>query len=163
MTLARDLVHAGDCVAFAQDRLGFEPEPWQAQAMRSTSKQIALNVCRQAGKSTSTAIIALHTALFDPGLCLIAPRSLRQSRELFAKVASFLKQLEAPAVELEEDNRLSCTLRNGARIVSLPGDAATVRGFSSGPLRSGIRLPGRSPYRISALDPLNCFTFRETE
>jgi hypothetical protein len=130
MSLARDLIHAADCVAFARDRLGFEPEPWQARAMRSTAKQIALNVSRQAGKSTSTAIIALHTALFDPGLVLIASRSQRQSRELFAKVTTFLKKLE-PVVELDEDNRLSCALKNGSRIVSLPGDGATVRGFSA--------------------------------
>ena len=130
MSLTRDLLYATDCVAFAHDRLKFEPEPWQAQAMNSTSLQIILNCSRQSGKSTSTSIKALHTALYDPGLVLIASRSLRQSSLLFSKCTNFLKQLE-PVEVLEEDNRLSCTLRNGSRIVSLPGDAATVRGFSN--------------------------------
>jgi len=31
---------------------------------------------------------------------------------------------------LAEDNKLSCQLSNGSRILSLPGDARTVRGFS---------------------------------
>jgi hypothetical protein len=55
---------------------------------------------------------------------------LRQSKELFCKVTRFLKSLE-PVEPLEEDNRCSCELANGARIVSLPGDPATVRGFSA--------------------------------
>ena len=65
-----------------------------------------------------------------PGLVLLVSPSLRQSRELFAKVIGFLKELE-PVEQLEEDNNSSCTLANGARIVSLPGDPDTVRGFSA--------------------------------
>ncbi len=34
-------------------------------------------------------------------------------------------------VPLEEDNRLSFTLSNGSRVVSLPGTSETVRGFSA--------------------------------
>ena len=60
---------------------------------------------------------------------LISP-SLCQSKELFNKVIGFLKSLQ-PAQVLEEDNRLSCTLENGSRICSLPGDPKTIRGFSA--------------------------------
>jgi len=42
----------------------------------------------------------------------------------------FLRSLE-PAETLDEDNRLSCALANGSRIVSLPGDPKTIRGFSA--------------------------------
>jgi hypothetical protein len=65
-----------------------------------------------------------------PGLVLLVSPSLRQSRELFGKVIGFLKRLE-PVEQLEEDNKSSCTLANGARMVSLPGDPDTVRGFSA--------------------------------
>jgi hypothetical protein len=41
----------------------------------------------------------------------------------------FLRRLE-PVEQLEEDNKLSATLANRSRIVSLPGDPKTVRGFS---------------------------------
>jgi hypothetical protein len=60
---------------------------------------------------------------------LISP-SLRQSKELFGKVTTYLKALQ-PVQVLEEDNRLSCTLENGSRICSLPGDSKTTRGFSA--------------------------------
>src|SRR5262249_5093120 len=85
----------------------------------------------QAGKSTATAVVAFHAALFEPGsLILLVSPSQRQSRELFAKLMDFLRSLE-PAETLDEDNRLSATLANRSRIVSLPGDGKTVRGFSA--------------------------------
>jgi hypothetical protein len=128
--IGQRVVWALDPVSFAEDRLGFVPDPWQAQLLRSQSQQILLNCCRQSGKSTTTAIVALHTAIYDPGLILCVSQAQRQSRELFAKVVAFLKQLE-PVQALEEDNKLSCELANGARIVSLPGDPDTIRGFSA--------------------------------
>src|SRR5437868_276554 len=113
LDLALDLAHALDPVAFVQDRLKFEPDPWQASLLRSRAPWILLNCCRQSGKSTTTAAVALHTAIYDPGLILLVSPSLRQSKELFAKVTGFLKDLE-PAEVLEEDNKSSCTLANGA-------------------------------------------------
>jgi hypothetical protein len=86
LDLALDLAHALDPVAFVQDRLKFEPDPWQASLLRSRAPWILLNCCRQSGKSTTTAAVALHTAIYDPGLILLVSPSLRQSKELFAKV-----------------------------------------------------------------------------
>ncbi len=129
--MAVDLRCALDPVAFAVDRLGFTPDLWQADVLRSSGKNILLNCSRQAGKSTTTAIIALHEAFYQTqSLILLISPSLRQSRELFAKVCVFLKMLE-PRPILEEDNRLSFTLGNGSRVVSLPGTGETVRGFSA--------------------------------
>src|SRR6185295_12083161 len=102
LDLALDLAHALDPVAFVQDRLKFEPDPWQARLLRSRAPWILLNCCRQSGKSTTTAAVALYTAIYDPGLILLVSPSLRQSKELFAKVIGFLKDLE-PAEVLEED------------------------------------------------------------
>ena len=129
-SLALDLVHSLDPVAFAEDRLGFAPDRWQAGLLRSRRRQVILNCSRQSGKSTAAAILALHTALYTPeSLVLLVSPSLRQSKELFGKVTGFLKGLE-PTEVLEEDNRLSCALANRSRIVSLPGDQKTIRGFS---------------------------------
>jgi Terminase large subunit, T4likevirus-type, N-terminal len=124
------LVWALDAVSFAEDRLGFIPDPWQRLLLRSQSRWVLLNCCRQSGKSTTTAIVALHSAIYDPGLVLCVSPSLRQSRELFAKIIAFLKTL-APVEPLEEDNKSSCELANGSRIVSLPGDPDTIRGYSA--------------------------------
>ena len=109
LDLALDLAHALDPVAFVQDRLKFEPDPWQARLLRSRAPWILLNCCRQSGKSTTTAALALHTAIYDPGLILLVSPSLRQSKELFAKVTGFLKDLE-PAEEKSLLNRANSLL-----------------------------------------------------
>src|SRR5438094_5914650 len=70
LDLALDLAHALDPVAFVQDRLNFDPDPWQARLLRSRAPWILLNCCRQSGKSTTTAALALHTAIYDPGLTI---------------------------------------------------------------------------------------------
>ena len=120
--LAAELRCALDPVAFARERLGFEPDPWQADVL-GLSGNTLLNCSRQTGKSTCTAIIGLHTAVYMPeSLVLLGSPSLRQSRELFVKVTAFLRKLE-PAPPLEEDNRLSLALGNGSRVVCLPPSA----------------------------------------
>jgi Terminase large subunit, T4likevirus-type, N-terminal len=127
----RQLAHSLDPVLFAREALGFEADPWQQILLRTTAMQVILNNSRQSGKSTVTAILALHKAVFMAGsLILLISPSLRQSKELFSKVTTYLKALQ-PAQILEEDNRLSCTLENGSRICSLPGDPKTVRGYSA--------------------------------
>ena len=61
---------------------------------------------RQAGKSTTTAIIGLHQALYySSSLVLLVSPSLRQSRELFGKEQLFMKGLDTQP-KLDEDNRL---------------------------------------------------------
>jgi hypothetical protein len=131
INLARDLAHGLDPALFATDRLNFRPDDWQRELLRSTAFRVILNITRQGGKSTTTAILALHQAIYDPGsLTLLVSPSQRQSRELFAKTIDFLRSIE-PTVELDEDNKLSATLRNRSRVVSLPGDPRTVRGFSA--------------------------------
>src|SRR5687767_13601607 len=94
--LRDDLRLALDRVAFASE-LGMEPDPWQEDLLRSTSDRVLLNCSRQSGKSTMSGVIALHRALYRPGsliLCL-AP-ALRQSQELFGKIAGFYRDLERP-------------------------------------------------------------------
>ena len=129
-TLADDMVMALGPVAFARDGLGFTPDTWQTDALRWAGKRLMLNCCRQAGKSTIASILALHRALYYPGaLVLLVSPSLRQSGELFRKVADLLAQLDHKP-ELTEDNRLSLRLANGSRVISLPSKEGTIRGFS---------------------------------
>ena len=90
---------------------------------------------------------------YDPGLILLVSPSLRQSKELFAKVIGFLKDLE-PAEVLEEDNKSSCTLANSARVVSLPGDPDTLRGYSAPKLIIKDEASYVSDAMQAALDPM---------
>src|SRR3712207_6453235 len=133
VSLAKDLKLALDRVAFARE-LGFVCDPWQEELLRSWSDRVLLNCSRQSGKSTVSAIIALHRALYHPNsliLCL-AP-ALRQSQELFGKVAGFYKDLGRP-VPPQGERKLSLELENGSRIITLPGSEKTIRGFSGASL-----------------------------
>jgi hypothetical protein len=127
--LADDLARALDPVALA-GRLGLAPDAWQADVLRSGAPRILLNCCRQSGKSTVAAMLALHTALYVPGsLTLLVSPSLRQSQELFRRAVDFYRRLSRP-VPPEAETALRLELETGSRIVSLPGSETTVRGFS---------------------------------
>jgi len=129
-----DLKQALDPVLFAKEALNFEPDQWQEQALRWSGKRLLLNCCRQSGKSTTAGILALHRGLFYPGsLILLVSPSLRQSSELFRKVTDELIKLQEQP-KRTENNKLSLTLENKSRIVSLPSTEATIRGFSGASL-----------------------------
>src|SRR3954454_12207280 len=120
MEVREDILCALDRGAFAE-KLGIVLDLWQADLLRSRSDRILLNCSRQSGKSTMSALIALHRALYHPGslvLCL-AP-ALRQSQELFGKVMGFYRDLGRP-VPPQAERRPSLELENGSRIVTLPG------------------------------------------
>ncbi len=129
VVLRDDLALALDRVAFARS-VGVDPDDWQEDLLRSASKRAILNISRQAGKSTTAAIIALHKALYFPGsLVLVLAPALRQSQEFFSKVAGFYRRLgHAPAPD--SARKLGLELPNGSRVEALPGSEKTVRGFS---------------------------------
>ena len=128
--LASDLARALDPVLFAAS-LGFAADDWQAGVLRSGAKRRLLLCSRQSGKSTTTAILALHRAVYRPGsLILLVSPSLHQWGELFKKATTLLRLIE-PAPARVEDNRLSLELANGSRVVSLPGSESTIRGYSA--------------------------------
>jgi hypothetical protein len=127
--LRDDLRLALDRVSFAE-KLGIVPDGWQLDLLGSSSGRVLLNCCRQSGKSTMSAVVALHRAIYHPGsliLCL-AP-ALRQSQELFGKIVGFYRELGRP-VAPQGERKLSLELENGSRIVTLPGTEKTIRGFS---------------------------------
>ena len=134
MGAASDLALAFDRVAFARAGVGFEPDPWQEVVLRWSGKRLLMNCCRQSGKSTTAAILALHEAVYRPGsLVLLISPSLRQSSELFRKVTDLLSRLEVRP-KLTEDNKLNLAFEGGSRVVSLPSSEATIRGFSGASL-----------------------------
>jgi hypothetical protein len=151
--LTSDLMLALDAVKFAE-MLGVEADPWQQTALRWKGKKLLMCCSRQAGKSTVSAIIALHRIIFVPGsLVLLVSPSQRQSSELFKKVSEFIKLLP---VQLEkiEDNKLSVQLKSGSRVVSLPSTEATIRGYSGASLiivDEAARLPDHIFFSISPM------------
>jgi len=112
--------------------LGVEPDPWQEDVLRSDSKRIILNFAIQTGKSTITAIVALHHAIYTPeALVLIVSHTLAQAKETFKKIKRFYEQLEKPISPTTNTvDRLE--LANKSRIISLSGlHPNSLRGFSS--------------------------------
>lgn len=115
--------------ALAMEALGHSPDPWQEEFLRSTAARSILLCSRQAGKSTTTSVLALHTATYTPNaLVLLLSPSLRQSNEIFRKVKEVLSAINSTPIKRESALRLE--LENGSRIISLPGKEETVRGFS---------------------------------
>ena len=135
MSASKDMRLALDRVAFAYEVL---PEikaldPWQEEFLLSKDRRMLLNIFRQGGKSTMTAVLALHQALYHRGsLILILAPALRQATEFFEKVSDAYRLLtgEGLAIGAESDRKLGIKLNNGSRIECLPGSQRTIRGFS---------------------------------
>jgi hypothetical protein len=116
-------------VLFAR-RVLLEPDRWQADLLRSDARQMILLCSRQAGKSTVTSILALHEAIYNaPALVLLLSPSLRQSQELFGKVKEAYDSL-VDAPRAMQETSLQLRFESGSRIVALPGNQKTVRGYS---------------------------------
>ena len=89
--------------------------------MRAPELQLILNCSRQSGKSTTTSVLAAHTAVYEPGsLSLLLSPSERQSVELLRKVKDVLAALGTGAEEIEHDNTTAIETTSGSRILALP-------------------------------------------
>jgi hypothetical protein len=127
--LARDLELRFDPAAIMA-YAGMPPDAWQSTLLRSRPMRTLLLCSRQSGKSTVTAAMAFHEAMFFGGsLVLLLSPSLRQSQELFRKVTDLRAKLGDP-IAVKEESALRVEFKNGSRIVALPGTEETIRGFS---------------------------------
>jgi hypothetical protein len=117
--------------AYFMEICGYSPDAWQQEFLRSPSRRLLLNCSRQAGKSSVVAIAALHEALYRPGaLALIVSPSLRQSSETFRILLRAYARCGVVMPTVQEST-LKIELANGSRVLSLPGSADTLRGFSA--------------------------------
>ncbi len=113
--------------------IGLDPDPWQVEVLETTPN-VLLNCARQTGKSTIASLLAFHLACYEPAsLVLLVSPSLRQSQELFKKVLEVHRGLNRP-VDVDAESALRLELKNGSRIISLPGKEHSIRGYS------GVRL-----------------------
>jgi len=124
-----------DPVQLFRRATGLDPDDWQKQLLRSQSKHLIALTCRQAGKSTATAALALWTALYEAGslILLLAPAE-RQAVELLLKICEMYVTLGEPIPAVKATAR-ELKLINGSRILALPGsNERTIRGFSGAAL-----------------------------
>lgn len=121
-----------DPIAFAAS-CGFpDLDPWQRELLTADWRQALLNCSRQAGKSSAASLLGLYEAVEHGRLVLLLAPALRQSTELMRKVKDAYRTLadreRVPAIA--EESVLKLEFANGGRVLSLPGRADTIRGFS---------------------------------
>ncbi len=119
----------GDATAFVRS-VGFEPDELQAKLLNQDSHRLLLNCTRQWGKSTVTALKAVHHAYTRAeSLTLVVSPTARQTSEFVRKARLFLGRAGVRA-KGDGGNAISIALPNGSRVVGLPGTADTSRGYS---------------------------------
>jgi hypothetical protein len=105
-----------------------EPLDWQLAYLREFRPVILLKG-RQVGASLAAAALAIHQALYSPDSnAVIVSPTLRQSTEITSRARAGLRNLDEP---LAQDSASLLRLRNGSRILSLPGTPTSVRGWSA--------------------------------
>jgi hypothetical protein len=106
---------------------GVEPMAHQVTYLESTG-HLLVRKGRQVGMTTAAAGLAIHVARQKPGnLAAIISPSLRQSTEVAIRARVGLWEL---GETLRQDSASLLRLENGSRIISLPGSARAIRGYS---------------------------------
>jgi hypothetical protein len=103
------------------------PMPWQRQMMEENRDTLLLKG-RQVGATEVAAALAIHTARRKPGStsAIISP-SQRQSSEVTVRARHGFWLL---GETLRQDSVSLLRLANGSRVISLPGNARGIRGYS---------------------------------
>src|SRR5439155_12342525 len=129
MSKLRELAYQIDPVLWVRHVLGVEPTAWQMEFLRAPGgASIIALTARQAGKTTTAAWAIAFFMLFTPGsLSVIACPAQRQSGEAVRRVREIFFQL---GVELKSDHVYGLELKNGSRVLALPGSDDSIRGLT---------------------------------
>src|SRR3954471_20365288 len=129
MSKLRELAYQIEPARWVHEVLGVKPAPWQAEFLRAPlGASIIALTARQVGKTTSASWAIAHHMVFTPGgLSVIACPAQRQSAEAVRRVRDNLVKLGA---ELKSDNVYGLELKNGSRVLALPGSDDSIRGMT---------------------------------
>jgi hypothetical protein len=127
MSKLREIAYQVDPVLWVREVLCVTPEPWQESFLRAPrGASIIALTARQVGKTTTAAWAIAHSMLFAPGgLSVIACPAQRQSAEAVRRVREILV-----GAELKTDNVYALELKNGSRVLALPGSDDSIRGLT---------------------------------
>jgi len=153
MRAEREIAYRLDPALWLREQLGVTPMPWQETFLRSQrGASILALTARQVGKTTSVAWAIAHTMLFYPGsLSVIACPAQRQSAEAVRRVRDMLLKTGA---EFKSDNVYALELKNGSRVLALPGDDETIRGLTVDGWIVADEAARLDPDLITALHPM---------
>jgi hypothetical protein len=116
---------------WVEQNLGIEPDAQQSRVLQTSVTRGILNCTRQWGKSTIAAAKAVYHAVHNAeSLTIVVSPTGRQSAELVRKAEQFTRRLGIK-VKGDGNNEISILYPNGSRIVGLPGNEGTIRGFSA--------------------------------
>src|SRR5437879_8115462 len=109
---------------------GFEPTAYQVALLLDLSQFVVARWSRQSGKSLCLTLICLYVALSGSNrrIAILAP-SLRQSRTMIRRAASFLPKLPRNALE-GRALKTKLEFSNGSIIEAYPNSPETVRGLT---------------------------------
>ena len=129
MNKVREIAYRIDPALWVREVLGVTPTEWQETFLRSPLGALILALtARQVGKTTTAAWAIAHFMLFIAGsLSVIACPAQRQSAEAVRRVRETL--IKACA-ELESYNVYALELKNGSRVLALPGSDDLIRGLT---------------------------------
>ncbi|MEM2902861.1 MAG: phage terminase large subunit, partial [Candidatus Bathyarchaeia archaeon] len=111
----------------------FTPYPYQERILRDESKRIVACAGRQVGKTTITALKAIHFAFTNPRkTILIVSPSLRQSIIMFDRILDFVELNPLIKKQVTRKTRTLVHFKNGSRIIALPcgPEGRTLRGHT---------------------------------
>ena len=121
VSLSRDFARALSPLVFAADCGIGSPDPWQIDVLTTDSKRMLLCCSRQAGKSTVSALLALHKLIYErPSTVILISRKFEpQAVELYRRLHEFYEKIPGSAKATQESlTRLS--LDNGSRVSESP-------------------------------------------
>jgi hypothetical protein len=129
MSTLRNIAYQIDPALWVKEVLGVEPAPWQEQFLRAPrGASIIALTARQVGKTTTAVWGIAHYMLFAPGgLSVITCPAHRQSAEAVRRVRDILIKVGA---EFRTDNVYALELKNGSRVLALPGSDDSIRGMT---------------------------------
>lgn len=123
-----DLLEGLDPSITFERAFGYSALDWQYDYLREQRNTLVLKG-RQIGASRGAAGLCIHQAKYVPySLAAIVSPSLNQSTEICTRAREGLERL---GEKLVQDSAHLLKLRNGSRILSLPGTARSVRGWSA--------------------------------
>lgn len=129
MNNLREIAYRVDPVRWVESTIKMTPTPWQETFLRAPrGASILVLTARQVGKTTTAAWAIAHAMLFTPeSLSVIACPAQRQSAEAVRRVRESLVKTDA---ELKSDNVYGLELKNGSRVLALPGSDDSIRGLT---------------------------------
>ncbi len=129
MTRLHNLAYKLDPALWVKKVLGIEPAPWQREFLLAPQgASILVLTGRQVGKTTTAAWAIAHQMIFWPGsLSIVVNPVSRQSKEPLRKIRD---ALAATGAKFKKDNVCELELQNESRVLALPDEEASIRGYT---------------------------------